>query len=211
MMKLLTTTILFSVMMLGSSWAVASDDAAISINKQAQIYQLEQLHGAFHRAASVRDAVDGDSQAVIDQRIRQVLSLWTEDGVLYLDTGSPLDGYYRGRGVQGDPVSCPMPASKPSNQGTLCTFYTYVAGSFQVANKFISLTSAFKQHFAVQGNTARFYFECHYFDVDSSTGTPPWTAVSHVALTGVAKKINGQWKFWHASAPTVGVPTSGSY
>jgi hypothetical protein len=198
-----------ALLALGSSWMVASD--ATTLNTEAQIEQLEQLHAAFHRAASVRDPVEGDSQAVIDQRIRQVLSLWTKDAVLKLNTGSPSDGYYRGRGIQGDPVACPTPSGNPANQGTICTLFTYVAGSFQPQNKFISLTSAFKQHYAVvNSTTANFYFECHYFDVDLSTGTPPWTAVSHVALAGTAKKINGQWKFWHATAPRAAVPAPGS-
>lgn len=74
-----------------------------------------------------------------DQRVRQILSLWTKDAVLQLNTGSPFDGYYIGRGTQGDSSTCPMPSNNLANQGTLCPLYTYVAGSFQPANKFISL------------------------------------------------------------------------
>jgi hypothetical protein len=77
---------------------------------------------------------------------------------LKLNTGSPYDGYYIGKGTAGDSSTCPMPSNNPANQGTLCTLYTYVAGSFQSENKYISLTSAFKQHFKVTGNTATFYF-----------------------------------------------------
>jgi hypothetical protein len=209
-MKFVTVAVLFGMVTLGSTLMVAYDDAAMTIYTQAQVAQLEQLHAAFHRAASVHNIVTGDSQEVIDARIRQIQSLWTKDAVLKLNTGSPFDGYYIGKGTPGDSSTCPMPSGNPANQGTLCTLYYYVAGSFQPANKFISLTSAFKEYFRVTGNTATFYFECHYFDVDSSTGTPPWTAVSHVALTGTARKINGQWKFWHASAPKVGVPAPGS-
>ncbi|HTS57574.1 MAG TPA: hypothetical protein VMH03_08505 [Terriglobales bacterium] len=208
-MKLHRIVVLFGMATLGGM-LMGADDAATTISTEAQVAQLEQLHAAFHRAASVRNIVTGDSQEVIDQRIRQILSLWTKDAVLKLNTGSPFDGYYIGRGTQGDSSTCPMPSNNPANQGTLCTLYTYVAGSFQSENKFISLTSAFKRHFNIIGNTARFYFECHYFDVDSSMGPPPWTAVSHVALTGTAIKVNGQWKFWHATAPKVGVPAPGS-
>jgi hypothetical protein len=209
-MKLLTSVILFGTVTLGSTLVVAGDDAATTTYTEAQVAQLHQLHAAFHRAASVHNIVTGDSQEVIDARIRQIQSLWTKDAVLKLNTGSPDDGYYIGKGTPGDSITCAAPSGNPANQGTLCTLFAHVAGSFNQANKFISLTSAFKQRFKVTGNTATFYFECHYFDVDSSTGTPPWTAVGHTALTGTARKINGQWKFWHATAPKVGVPAPGS-
>ena len=203
-MKLLSLVVVLCCVMTFVPTLMADSDTY----NDAQVYQLEELHAAFHSAASVHNNVTGDSQEVIDKRINQVLSLWTKDGVLKLNTGSPLDGFYIGRGNLN--TDCQSPSMNPKNQGSLCTFYKYVAGSFQPENKFISLTSAFKQHFKVAGNSAQFYFECHYFDVDDSTGTPPWTAVSHVALTGTARKVNGQWKFWHATAPKVGVPTPGS-
>lgn len=205
-MKLLTTLVLFCVMMFGSALMAAGQNAAATTYEDAQITQLERLHAAFHRNASVHNIVTGDSQEVINARILGIQSIWARDAVLKLDTGSPYDGYYIGKGVPGDPSNCPPPSNNPANQGTLCTLYYYVAGSFQPANKFISLSPAYKTFYKVTGNTATFYFECHYFDVDSSTGTPPWTAVSHVALTGTAHKVNGQWRLWHAVAPKRGVP-----
>ena len=45
-----------------------------------QLAELYQLQAAFHRAATVHDPVNGDSAATIDQRIRDMLSLWTDDG-----------------------------------------------------------------------------------------------------------------------------------
>jgi len=204
--KPLSTVVLFGMMVFGSTLMAANDDTATTTYTDAQVAQLEQLHARFHRAASVHNIVIGDSQEVIDSRIQEIQSLWTKDATFKLDTGSPFDGYYIGKGTPGDSVTCPMPSNNPANQGTLCTFYTYVAGSFQQANMFISISPAYKTHYKVTGNTATFYFECHHFDVDSSTGTAPWTPVSHVALTGTARKINGQWKFWHAVSPKVGVP-----
>jgi len=205
-MKLLTIAVLSTMMTWGNALMAADNDAATATYTQAQIAQLEQLHAAFHRAASVHDAVNGDSTTEIESRIRQILSLWTRDAVLQLNTGSTFDGYYRGRGNPSDPSTCPTPSGNPANQGTLCTLYTHVAGSFQVANKYISLSPAYNTHFQVSGTSARFYFECHYFDVDESTGTAPWTPEAHVALTGTARKINGEWRFWHAVAPKVPVP-----
>ncbi len=206
-MKLLTTVVLlFGMLTWGNLLMAANDDAPTTIYTQAQVAQLEQLHAAFHRAASVHNIVTGDSPKEIKLRIRQILSLWAMDAVLKLNAGSPFDGNYYGRGNPDNPATCPMPSNNPANQGTLCTLYTYVSGAFQPTNIWISLSPAYKTYYKVTGKTANFYFECHYFDVDSSTGTPPWTAVSHVALTGKARKINGQWKFWHAYVPKVGVP-----
>jgi hypothetical protein len=205
-MKLLTIAVLSAMMTWGSSLLAADNDAAMTTYTQAQIAQLEQLHAAFHRAASVHDTVNGDSTAEIEIRIRQILSLWTTDAVLQLSTGSTHDGYYRGRGNPSDPSTCPTPSGKPANQGTLCTLFTYVAGSFQAASKYISLSPVYKTHYQVSGTSARFYFECHYFDVDESAGTAQWTPEAHLALSGTARKINGQWRFWHAVAPKVAVP-----
>jgi hypothetical protein len=206
-MKLLTTVVLsFGMLTWGNLLMAATDDAPTGTYTLAQEAQLEQLHAAFHRAASVHNIVTGDSSEEISRRIRQILSLWTTDAVLHLVTGSSHDGYYIGRGNPDDPSTCPMPSNNPANQGTLCTLYTYISGSFQPANIWISLSPAYKTHYKVTGKTAKFYFECHYFDVDSSTGTPPWTAISHVALMGTARKINGQWMFWQAKVPKVGVP-----
>jgi hypothetical protein len=90
------------------TWGIslmANDDAATSIYAQAQIAQLEQLHAAFHAAASAHNIVTGDSQEEIDNRIGQVLSLWVKDGYLKLETGSPYDGNYIGRGDLNDPAN----------------------------------------------------------------------------------------------------------
>jgi hypothetical protein len=88
------------------SWSTpgysASKDANTQSGRQdhSALAQLYQLQAAFHRAASVHDPVNGDSPEVIEQRIREMLSLWTEDGALLLSVGGALDGTYAG---QGDP------------------------------------------------------------------------------------------------------------
>jgi hypothetical protein len=167
---------------------------------------LYQLQAAFHRAASVHDPVNGDSVALVDQRIREMLSIWTDDGVLQLGVGNPFDGSFVGKGDLDS--NCLAPSGNPSNQGTLCTFFKYVAGSFQVKNKFVSLAPAYKTSFAVHGNTSGVYFECHYFNVatDPATGKPLWTQASHVTFDGRARKEQGRWLFSYANAPPAGVP-----
>jgi hypothetical protein len=79
----------------------------------------------------LNDPVNGDSGAVIDGRIRQMLALWTNNGVLTFQVGGPRDGNDVGRGDPEDPLTCPAPSADPDNRGTLCTFFKYVAGSFQ--------------------------------------------------------------------------------
>ncbi len=187
---------------------VASWSAPGYAGSNAQLAQLYQLQAAFHRAATVHDPVNGDSAAVIDQRIRDMLSLWTDDGSLNVQVGGALDGDYIGNGDPADPSTCPTPSGDPTNRGTLCTFFKYVAGAFQPANKFVSLAPSFLTEFTIHGNTATVYFQCHYFNVaiNPATGKPFWTTVSHLVLDGRASKVNGVWLFSHANGPLAGVP-----
>jgi len=187
---------------------IASWSAPSYASSNTQVAKLYQLQAAFHRAASVHDPVNGDSPAAIDQRIRDMLSLWTDDGSFDLEVGGAHDGNYLGNGDPADPATCPTPSGDPANQGTLCTFFKYVAGSFQPANKFVSLSPAYKTTIGVHGNNATIYFECHYFNVaiDPGTGKPLWTAALHVAFDGAATKVDGNWLFAHGNAPLVGVP-----
>jgi hypothetical protein len=177
----------------------------------AQVAELEQLHATFHAAVSVHDPVNGDSPTVITQRIRDALSIWAEDAELTTKAGN-----YIGNGDPDDPASCPPPSGDTSatgQQGTLCTFFKYVAGGLQPANKFVSLSPAYNTKFVPVKDTddqwtSSVYFECHYFNValNPATGLPFWTAVSHVDLDGEAKKIDGRWLLTHASSSAVPVP-----
>jgi hypothetical protein len=192
--------LLFAVALPVSPARAASD----SPYQLVQIAQLYQLQAAFHRAASVH-SLTGDPPAVINQRIQDMLALWTDNAVLLLDIpGNPNDGYYIGK---GDLFSnCSSPSHDPSNQGTLCTFFKYVAGSFQPQNIFVSLAPSYKTQFGVSGTMSSVYFECHYFDV---SGSPPaWAARSHVTFDGSARLVNGQWlfSFAHAYVPPVPIP-----
>ena len=181
----------------------------------AQITELEQLHKTFHGAITVHDPVNGDSSAVITQRIREILSIFAQDAQLTVVSTSAMAGNYIGNGDPADTGSCPPPSGDTSpagQQGTLCTFFKYVAGGLQAANKWVSLTPAYKTKFVPIRNgdqwTSSVYFECHYFDVslNPATGQPNWTAKSHVYLSGEAEKIDGRWLLTRVSTSAVGVP-----
>ncbi len=188
----------------------------LDTDKLAQVAELEHLHATFHAAVSVHDPVNGDSPEVITQRIREVLSIWAQDGEITIVNSSATAGNYIGNGDPDDPATCPPPSGDTSangQQGTLCTLYKYVAGGLQAANKFVSLSPAYKTKFVPVRDdhgqwTSSVYFECHYFNValNPATGEPFWTAVSHVDLDGEASKIDGRWLLTKASSSTVGVP-----
>jgi hypothetical protein len=178
-------------------------------DKLTQMAELEQqIHVTFHAAVSVHDPINGDSAEVITQRIREVLSIWAKDAELTTAAGN-----YIGN---GDPESCPPPSGDSSptgQQGTLCTFFKYVAGGLQQANKFVSLSPAYKTKYVPVRDydgqwKSSVYFECHYFNValNPATGQPFWTAVSHVDLDGEASKIDGRWLLTRVSSSAVGIP-----
>ncbi len=181
----------------------------------AQMAELHNLHATFHGAISVHDPVNGDSPAEITQRIRDILAIWAEDGVLIAVNTTATAGNYVGNGDPDDAATCPEPSGDTSaggKQGTLCTFVKYVAGGLQAANKLVSLAPEYKTKFVPVYEDGRWkssvYFECHFFDVslNPATGLPFWTAKSHLELDGVAKKINGKWLLTQASSATAGIP-----
>ena len=219
-------TALFSVLLAGTlltATAVAQPGSAQASSRQdndgrlAEVAELEQqIHVTFHAAVSVHDPVNGDSPEVITRRIRDVLAIWTQDAELTVVSTSAAAGNYVGNGDPDDPASCPTPSGDTSatgQQGTLCTFFKYVSGGLQPANKFVSLSPAYKTKYVpVKDNDGQWkssvYFECHYFDVslDPTTGLPLWAAKSHVDLDGEAKKIDGRWLLTKVSSSAVSVP-----
>jgi hypothetical protein len=183
--------------------------------KLAQMSELHDLHAAFHSAVSVHDPVNGDSPAVVTQRIRDVLAIYAKDAVLTVVGATPAAGNYEGNGDPDDPETCPEPSGDTSatgKQGTLCTFFKYFSGGLQQANKFVSLSPSYKTKFVPEWKDGEWkssvYFECHYFDVslDPATGLPSWTAKSHVSLDGEAKKIDGKWLLTRVTSGAVGIP-----
>jgi hypothetical protein len=207
--RLNSTRIYVAITVVSLSW-LASAKPAVAQDATSQIAELYELQAAYHRAATVRDPANGDSAATITQRVRDVLALFTADAVLYLHTGGARDGYYIGNGDPDDEATCPTPSNDPNNRGTICSFYKYVSGAFQGANKFVALTPSYKEAFDVHGDVASIYFECHYFNVaiDPATGKPLWTAAAHANFNGEASKVDGRWLFAYAggSVPPIPVP-----
>jgi hypothetical protein len=145
---------------------------------------------------------------LIDERIRDMMSLWIDNGLWIFAAGSPFDGNYMGTGDPADPVTCPFPSNDPANRGTMCSLVKYVLGPFQPANKVIALAPTYKTLVVVHGQTATIYFECHLFNVamDPLTGNPLWTQAGHTAVNAVATKVEGQWKFSQITATPAPVP-----
>src|ERR1700761_6054679 len=130
---------LLTVGIMAVTLAARADGWRDDEEKLAQISELEQLHQTFHAAVSVHDPVNGDSSTVITQRIRDALSIWARDAELTVVSTADTAGNYIGNGDPDDPASCPDPSldtSANGQQGTLCTFFKYVAGGLQEANKF---------------------------------------------------------------------------
>jgi hypothetical protein len=208
--------VLLAAGMIAATGAAHADGWQDDEGKLAQMTELEQLHATFHAAISVHDPVNGDSPAVITGRIREILSLWAKDAQLTVVSTAATAGNYIGNGDPDDPTTCPPPSGDTSatgQQGTLCTFFKYVAGGLQAANKFVSLSPAYKTKYVpVKDDDGEWkssvYFECHYFDVslDAATGQPFWTAKSHINLDGEARKIDGRWLLTRVSSSAVGVP-----
>jgi len=96
---------------------------AAAQNDNAQTSELYKLQAAYHRMATFRDPVNGDSPEAITGRIRDMLALWTSDGALYLNTGGARDGYYISNGDPDNASTCPPVSSNPNNRGALCTFF----------------------------------------------------------------------------------------
>jgi hypothetical protein len=188
---------------------VGSSKPATAQVDNTQTSELYKLQAAYHRAATVRDPVNGDLPEIITSRLREVLSLFTADAVLYLTVGNAqLDGYYLGNGDPDDATTCPALSGDPNNRGTVCTFYKYLSPAFKATNKLVALTPSYKESFDVHGNTAVVYFECHYFNVaiDPATQRPSWTAVSHASFNGLAHKVDGRWLFSYANGAVPPVP-----
>jgi hypothetical protein len=207
---------LFAVGIIAALGVAHADGWRDDDEQLVQTAELEQLHATFHAAVSVHDPVHGDSPTVITQRIREALSIWAKDAQLTVVSTSAAAGNYIGNGDPDDPASCPAPTGDTSatgQQGTLCTFFKYLSGGLQPANKFVSLSPAYNTKFVpVKGDDGQWkssvYFECHYFDVslNPATGQPFWTAKSHVDLDGEAVKINGRWLLTRVSSSAVAVP-----
>jgi hypothetical protein len=169
-------------------------------NEETELYKVQ---AAFHRYATDQDPVNGDSAEVITQRIRNMLSLWTADAVLSVQGFGTIDGFYIGNGDPDNEASCPEPSgAEGAYRGTLCTYFKFVAGSFQTGSKLIVLTPSYKTSFDISGDTATGYWECHYYDVS----TTPWTAKVKIQTDSSFERVKGHWLFSSIDATPADIP-----
>jgi hypothetical protein len=159
------------------------------------LYELKQLHVAFHQAVS-HAGVDAATKA---QHLADVLALWADDGVLIAG-----DVTYSGKGTPGA-ASC-APGSL-----TLCDFFANHAGSFVLGRDWVSLTPIFTEAITLHddGDKADIYWQCIYLDANNND-----LKVSNVTIglpglpdTGRAKKVHGRWLFSHVESESIPPPT----
>lgn len=147
----------------------------------AQIAQLYQLQATFHRATTLQ------SPNNLEQRVADMLSLWTEDGSFTLGSST-----FQGKGQPGTSSCAP-------GAGTLCDFFTNVAPPFH--NDWIALAPAYMTHIITHGETASISFECHYF----AAGT--WEPMARFTVSATARRDQDRWLLTTA----VATPQSLSY
>lgn len=152
-----------AIAVIGTSDTEAANDSATT-----QVARIYELQAAFHSAVTVHNPND------VDQRIADMLALWTDDGSLTLGPNT-----FSGKGEPGTP-SCEEGA------GTLCDFFTHVAPPFQ--NEWISLAPTFGVEIDVQDNTATLAFACHLFDTS-------WNAKVILAGQATVTKVGSDWLF----------------
>ena len=159
------------------------------------LYELKQLHVAFHQAVS-HAGVDAATKGA---HLIEVLDLWTDDGVLIAGGTT-----YSGKGAPGT-ASCAPGAM------TLCDFFANHAGSFVLGRDWVSLTPIFTEAITVHGDgtKADIYWQCIYLDANNND-----LKVSNITLglpglpdTGRAKKVHGRWLFSHIESESIPAPT----
>ena len=178
--------------LLAAAATTASNVRAQTNGVSQQTAELYETQAAFHRSLAVHDPINGDSSGVVTQRIKDMLSLWTDGAVLYLHGFGSIDGTYVGKGDPDDAGSCPAPTGAAGQvRGTLCSYFKYFAGSMQQANKFIVLTPSYFTSFDIHGDIANSHFQCHFYDVS----TAPWTAKTKINSSSTLQKVGGKWLF----------------
>jgi hypothetical protein len=181
----LTTNLAAVALIAGSTAAFAGDDS-----HYRDLYELKQLHAAFHQAVS---------HAGLDPatHIAAVLALWTDDGTLI--TGGKT---YSGKGTPGT-ASCAVGSM------TLCDLYTNVAKSFQPGNDWTSLTPIFTETITLlDRDNAEIYFQCIYFDNATDTLESNVTfGLPGMPGTGRARRVHGHWLFSYGQVMSFAPPT----
>ncbi|MGP8164166.1 MAG: hypothetical protein ACLQAR_01495 [Steroidobacteraceae bacterium] len=190
----LESTVAAVAMIAGSMTAFAWDNDS----HYKDLYELKQLHSAFHKAVS-HAGIDATTKA---QHLADVLAVWTDDGVLITKGVT-----YSGKGTPGT-TSCELGAM------TLCDLYANHAAAFVLGHDYVSLTPIFTEAITVlDDHNADIYFQCIYFDVNNNDAL-----VSNVSIglpgmpgTGRARKVHGHWLLSYAEVGSVAPPTLDVY
>lgn len=186
----LTISLAAAVLLAGSTVSFAGDDWQHDDDSHYKdLYELKQLHVAFHQAVS-HAGVDAATKA---QHLAEVLALWTDDGVLIAGGVT-----YSGKGTLG---CAPL---------TLCDFFANHAGSFVLGRDWVSLTPIFTEAITLYDrDKADIYWQCIYLDANNND-----LKVSNVTIglpgmpnTGRAKKDHGRWLFSHVETESIPPPT----
>jgi hypothetical protein len=193
-MKLTFTITLAAMATVIGSGAVLADDEQDSHYKA--LYELKELHVAFHQAIS-HAGVDAATKAA---HLAAMLALWADDGVLKAGGVT-----YSGKGTPGQP-SC------AAGSLTLCDFFSNHAGSFIGNHDWVSLTPIFTEAITVHGDTADIYWQCIYLDAASNAKESNVTiGLPGEPQTGQAKKVHGHWLFWYVESEPIPAPTLDVY
>jgi hypothetical protein len=194
-MKLTATLTVAAMAILAvSATAFAGDDDW----KYKDLYDLKELHAAFHKAVS-HAGINATTKA---QALTDLLALWADDGVII--SGGVT---YSGKGAPGT-ASCEAGAQ------TLCDFYNNHAGGLVLGHDWVSLTPIFTESInLLDHQTAEIYFQCIYFDVNNndvlkSNATFGLPDMPH---TAIATKHKGHWLFAFAEFSSVAPPTLDVY
>jgi hypothetical protein len=189
----MTTAFIAAAMIAASMTTFAGDDSHYK-----DLYELKQLHAAFHHAVSHA----GINAATKAKALDELLALWTDDGVIIAGGVT-----YSFKGTPGT-ASC-----DPGSQ-TLCDFYNNHAGGLVLGHDWVSLTPIFTESInLLDRDTAEIYFQCIYFDVNNndalkSNATFGLPATAH---SSIATKVHGHWLFAFAEVSSIPPPTLDVY
>jgi hypothetical protein len=198
MKKAKATTVLAAAAIIAGSTAFADNDDWQQHDdwRYEDLYELRQLHVAFHKAVS-HAGVDAATKA---KALEDVLALWTDDGTIIVKGVT-----YTGKGTP-DTSSCDVGAL------TLCDFYANHAGGLVLGHDWVSLTPIFTEVITVlDRHTANIYFQCIYFDVKDSDMLQSNATFGLPERPARAKKVHGHWLFSYAEVESIKPPTLDVY
>lgn len=189
-MKLAFVAAIATVLVGGSAAALAGNEDS----HYRDLWELKQLHTAFHQAMS-HGGVDAATKL---QHLTDQLSLWADDARLTVGGVT-----YAGKGRPGT-------ASCEAGSLTLCDFFANHAGSFVLGRNWVSVTPLFTEKFELLGkDIASIYFQCIYLDVNNGDMAMSNATIGLPGQPGsaLARKVHGHWLFWDVMAGSVALPT----